>query len=120
MAKTKANQKKGKAKASAPAEEVTEVEVIELQEQLERGGYVPAIITNVSEETIHKARELVAAWQLHGSQAHARMKCLIEMETKKNLMQPLNVNTMKYMGQVDARCAASLRLRAVFLVEWCG
>ena len=59
-------------------------------------------------------------WQLHGSQAVWKMTCLIEMEKKKSLMKPLSQEHIVYMGQVVSRRAASLRLRALFLVEWCG
>ena len=120
MAKTKSNKGKGKAtKAAAPAA-VLEVEEIEVEQVLERGGHVPAMVKNVPEETQKKARELQVYWRLHGSQAVWRMSCLIEMEKKKNLMQPLSLDTTTYMGQVVARCAAPLRLRAYFLAEWCG
>ena len=63
---------------------------------------------------------LVAAWQLHGSQAVWKMACLIEMEKKKSLVKPLSQGHIVYMGQVVSRRAASLRLRALFLAEWCG
>ena len=120
MAKTKSNKGKGKAtKAAAPAA-VVEVEEIEVEQVLERGGHVPAMVKNVPEETHIKARELQVYWRLHGSQAVWRMSCLIEMEKKKNRMQPLSLDTTAYMGQVVARCAAPLRLRAYFLAEWCG
>ena len=123
MAKTKSNKQKGKAKAVQPAEVpvgLGEVIDSQLEQAIERGGYVPAMVKDVPEEAQIKARELVAAWALHGSQAVWRMSCLIEMEKKKNLMQPLSLGTTTYMGQVVARCAAPLRLRAYFLAEWCG
>ena len=123
MAKTKQNKQKGKARAVEPAEapqEITEVVEVDLEQALERGGHVPPMVKDAPEETLERARELVAHWRLHGSQAVWRMSCLIEMEKKKNLMQPLSLTTTTYMGQVVARCAAPLRLRAYFLAEWCG
>ena len=123
MAKTKSNKQKGKAKAVEPAEalqETTEVVEVDLEQAPERGGHVPPMVKDVPEETHIKARELVAHWRLHGSQAVWRMSCLIEMEKKKSLMKPLSETTIAYMGQVVARCAAPLRLRAYFLAEWCG
>ena len=123
MAKSKSNKQKGKAKAVEPAEalqEITEVVEVDLEQALERGGHVPPMVKDAPGETHIKARELVAHWRLHGSQAVWRMSCLIEMEKKKNLMQPLSLTTTTYMGQVVARCAAPLRLRAYFLAEWCG
>ena len=123
MAKTKQNKQKGKTRAPEPAEApqgITEVAQVDLEQALERGGHVPPMVKDAPEETHIKARELVAHWRLHGSQAVWRMSCLIEMEKKKNLMQPLSLNTTTYMGQVVARCAAPLRLRAYFLAEWCG
>ena len=123
MAKTKQNKQKGKAKAVQPAEApvgLREVIDVHLEQAIERGGYVPAMVKDVPEGAGIKARGLVAHWRLHGSQAVWRMSCLIEMEKKKNLMQPLSLDTTTYMGQVVARCAAPLRLRAYFLAEWCG
>ena len=123
MAKTKQNKQKGKTRAPEPAEapqEITEVVQVDVEQALERGGHVPPMVKDAPEETLERARELVAHWRLHGSQAVWRMTCLIEMEKKKNLMQPLSLTTTTYMGQVVARCAAPLRLRAYFLAEWCG
>ena len=96
------------------------VEMIDLEEQLQRGGNVPALINATSDETKTLAADLVAAWGLKGSQAWWRMQCLIEMEKRASLMAPLQESTIVYMGQVVARCAAPLRLRAYFLAEWCG
>ena len=93
---------------------------VDLEQALERGGHVPPMVKDVPEGTLAWARELVEHWRLHGSQAVWRMTCLIEMEKKKNLMQPLSLTTTNYLGQVVARCAAPLRLRAYFLAEWCG
>ena len=93
---------------------------VDLEQAPERGGHVPPMVKDVPEETHIKARELVAHWQLHGSQAVWKMTCLIEMEKKKSLMWPLSKDNTVYMGQVVPRCAAFLRLRALFLVEWCG
>ena len=84
------------------------VEMIDLEEQLQRGGNVPALINATSEDTKIKAKELVIAWNLKGSQAWWRMQCLIEMEKRESLMAPLQQSTMAYMGQVLARCAASI------------
>ena len=123
MAKTKQNKQKGKTRAPEPAEapqEITEVVQVDLEQAPERGGHVPPMVKGVPEETQIKARGLVAHWRLHGSQAVWRVSCLIEMEKKKSLMKPLGVGTTVHMGQVVTRRAASLRLRAFLLVEWCG
>ena len=84
------------------------VEMIDLEEQLAKGGNVPALINHATEETKALAKDLVAAWKLKGSQAWWRMQCLIEMEKRKSLMAPLQENTMVYMGQVFARRAAPM------------
>ena len=84
------------------------VEMIDLEEQLQRGGNVPALINHAPEETKTLAKELVAAWGLKGSQAWWRMQCLIEMEKRKSLMKPLQESTIVYMGLVVARCAAPM------------
>ena len=84
------------------------VEMIDLDEQLARGGNVPALINHATEETKALAKELVAAWGLKGSQASWRMQCLIEMEKRKSLMKPLQESTIVYMGLVVARCAAPM------------
>ena len=84
--------------------------MIDLEEQLAKGGNVPALINQVSEETNKKAAYIVHDWQLKGSQAVWRMACLIEMEKRKSLMAPLQESTMVYMGQVVARRAAPRRL----------
>ena len=84
------------------------VEMIDLEEQLAKGGNVPALINATSEETKTLAKDLVAAWNLKGSQAQWRMQCLIEMEKRESLMAPLQQSTIAYMGQVVARCAASI------------
>ena len=84
------------------------VEMIDLEEQLQRGGNVPALINATSDDTKTKAKELVIAWNLKGSQAWWRMQCLIEMEKRASLMAPLQMDTIVYMGQVVARCAAPM------------
>ena len=84
------------------------VEMIDLEEQLQRGGNVPALINHATEETRILAKELVAAWGLKGSQAWWRMQCLIEMEKSASLMKPLQESTIVYMGLVVARCAAPM------------
>ena len=84
------------------------VEMIDLEEQLQRGGNVPALINHATEETKALAKELVAAWGLKGSQASWRMQCLIEMEKRASLMAPLQEGTIVYMGLVVARCAAPM------------
>ena len=84
------------------------VEMIDLEEQLQRGGNVPALINHAPEETKTLAKDLVAAWNLKGSQAQWRMQCLIEMEKRKSLMKPLQESTIVYMGLVVARCAAPM------------
>ena len=84
------------------------VEMIDLEEQLQRGGNVPALINHAPEETKTLAKDLVAAWGLKGSQAWWRMQCLIEMEKRKSLMKPLQESTIVYMGLVVARCAAPM------------
>ena len=84
------------------------VEMIDLEEQLQRGGNVPALINATSDDTKTKAKELVIAWNLKGGQAWWRMQCLIEMEKRASLMAPLQMDTIVYMGQVVARCAAPM------------
>ena len=84
------------------------VEMIDLEEQLQRGGNVPALINHAPEETKTLAKDLVAAWGIKGSQAWWRMQCLIEMEKRKSLMKPLQESTIVYMGLVVARCAAPM------------
>ena len=60
MAKTKSTKKpKGKQKAAAAPAAAPVVEIIDLQQQLERGGNVPALINSVPEHVLHEARELV-------------------------------------------------------------
>ena len=49
------------------------VEMIDVEEQLKKGGNVPALINHASEETKTLAKELVIAWKLKGSQAWWRM-----------------------------------------------
>ena len=84
------------------------VEMIDLEEQLAKGGNVPALINATSDDTKTLAKELVTAWNLKGSQAWWRMQCLIEMEKRASLMAPLQMDTIVYMGQVVARCAAPM------------
>ena len=120
MAKTKSNKGKGKAVATeGPPGEEEEV-IVHLEHAPERGQDVPAMIKDPPLDSVMKAKDLVTAWQLHGSQAVWKMTCLIEMEKYKSDMWPLSKDNTVYMGQVVPRCAASLRLRALFLVEWCG
>ena len=101
---TKKSKKDGKKKAKAKEPEPL-VEMIDLEEQLAKGGNVPALINATSDDTKTLAKELVTAWNLKGSQAWWRMQCLIEMEKRASLMAPLQMNTIVYMGQVVARCA---------------
>ena len=120
MAKPKGNKGKGKAVATAePSGEGGEVVVL-LEHAPERGQDVPAMIKDPPLDSVMKAKGLVTQWEWHGSQAFWKMTGLIEMEKKKSLMWPLSKDNTVYMGQVVPRCAASLRLRALFLVEWCG
>ena len=104
--KKKSNKEGKKKKVEKQPEPL--VEMIDLEEQLQRGGNVPALINATSEETKTLAKELVAAWGLKGSQAWWRMQCLIEMEKRASLMKPLQESTIVYMGQVVARCAAPM------------
>ena len=120
MGKPKSNKGKGKATASAEPVAVEEVEEIEVEQAPERGGHVPPMVKDVPEGPVQKAKGLVETWQLYGSQVVWRMTCLLDMENKKSLMKPLSQEHIVYMGQVVSRRAASLRLRALFLVEWCG
>ena len=106
---TKKSKKDGKKKAKENEPEPL-VEMIDLEEQLTKGGNVLALINKVSEETNKKAAYIVHDWQLKGSQAVWRMACLIEMERRRNLMAPLQESTMVYMGQVVACRAAPRRL----------
>ena len=98
---TKKSKKDGKKKAKAKDPEPL-VEMIDLEEQLAKGGNVPALINATSEETKTLAKDLVAAWNLKGSQAQWRMQCLIEMEKRESLMAPLQQSTIVHMGQVVA------------------
>ena len=103
----KKSNKDGKKKAKEKEPEPI-VEMIDVEEQLKKGGNVPALINHATEETKALAKGLVAAWKLKGSQAWWRMQCLIEMEKRKSLMKPLQESTMVYMGLVVARCAAPM------------
>ena len=94
--------------------------IVHLEQAPERGQDVPAMVKDPPLDSVMKAKGLVAQWGWHGSQAVWKMTCLIEMEKKKSLMWPLSKDNTVYMGQVVPRCAAFLRLRALFLVEWCG
>ena len=120
MAKTKSNKGKGKAIATAQAPAEEEEEIVLLEQAPERGQDVPAMVKDPPLDSVMKAKDLVTQWEWHGSQAVWKMTCLIEMEKKKSLMKPLSQEHIVYMGQVVSRRAASLRLRALFLVEWCG
>ena len=103
----KKSNKDGKKKAKEKEPEPI-VEMIDVEEQLKKGGNVPALINHASEETKTLAKDLVVAWNLKGSQAWWRMQCLIEMEKRKSLMKPLQESTIVYMGLVVARCAAPM------------
>ena len=104
----KKNSKKDGKKKKVEKQPEPLVEMIDLEEQLAKGGNVPALINHASEETKQLAKDLVVAWNLKGSQAWWRMQCLIEMEKRKSLMKPLQESTMVYMGLVVARCAAPM------------
>ena len=113
MAPKKTSNKQGKKKATEKPKETEPeplVEMIDLEQQLAKGGNVPALINQVSDDTKKKAAYIVHDWALKGSQAVWRMACLIEMERRRNLMAPLQESTMVYMGQVVARRAAPRRL----------
>ena len=103
----KKSNKDGKKKAKEKEPEPI-VEMIDVEEQLKKGGNVPALINHATDDTKTLAKDLVAAWNLKGSQAQWRMQCLIEMEKRKSLMKPLQESTMVYMGLVVARCAAPM------------
>ena len=98
---TKKSKKDGKKKAKEKEPEPL-VEMIDLDEQLAKGGNVPALINATSDDTKTLAKDLVTAWNLKGSQAWWRMQCLIEMEKRESLMAPLQQSTIAYMGQVVA------------------
>ena len=98
---TKKSKKDGKKKAKAKDPEPL-VEMIDLDEQLAKGGNVPALINATSDGAKALAKELVVAWNLKGSQAWWRMQCLIEMEKRESLMAPLQQSTIVCMGQVVA------------------
>ena len=104
---TKKSKKDGKKKAKAKEPEPL-VEMIDLEEQLAKGGNVPALINATSDDTKTLAKDLVTAWNLKGSQAWWRMQCLIEMEKRASLMAPLQKDTIVYMGQVVACHAAPI------------
>ena len=76
------------------------IEMIDLEEQLEKGGNVPALIHQVSDEVRAQAIELCAEWRITGSQARWRMCCLIEMQKRESMMEPLCDMDLAYMGQV--------------------
>ena len=120
MAKTKSNKGKAKVVATEGPSEEAEEEIVLLEHAPGRGQDVPAMIKDPPLESVMKAKDLVTQWEWHGSQAVWKMTCLIEMEKYKSDMWPLSKDNTVYMGQVVPRCAASLRLRALFLVEWCG
>ena len=103
----KKSNKDGKKKAKEK-EPVPIVEMIDVEEQLKKGGNVPALINHASEETKTLAKDLVVAWNLKGSQAWWRVQCLIEMGGRASLMAPPQENTIVYMGQVFSRRAAPM------------
>ena len=90
--------KKGKAKAPMQPLAVVDVEEIVLDPAPQRGGEVPPMVVDPPLESVMKAKDLVTAWQLHGSQAVWKMTCLIEMEKKKSLMLPLDMKTDASIG----------------------
>ena len=99
MAPKKSNKRK---EPEAPVAGDTDslIKIIDLEEQLEKGGNVPALIHQVSDEVRMQAFELCAKWRITGSQAWWRMCCLIEMQNRKSMMEPLCDMDLVYMGQV--------------------
>ena len=96
----KKNNKRKATEASVPDEEEELVEIVDLEQQLEMGGNVPALIHQVSAEVRAQAIELCAKWRITGSQAWWRMCCLIEMQKRESMMEPICDMDLVYMGQV--------------------
>ena len=99
MAPKKNNQGK-EPEAPVLDEEPEPIEMIDLEQQLEMGGNVPALIHQVSDEVRAQAIELCAKWRITGGQALWRMSCLIEMQKRESMMEPLCDMGLLYMGQV--------------------
>ena len=99
MAPKKSNKRK-EPEAPVPDGEPEVVEILDLEQQLEMGGNVPALIHQVSDEVRAQAIELCAKWRITGSQAWWRMSCLIEMQKRESMMEPLCDMGLLYMGQV--------------------
>ena len=87
-------------KAPVEGKEVEIIEMIDPDEQFEKGGSVPALIHQVSAEVRAQAIELCAKWRITGSQAWWRMSCLIEMQKRESMMEPICDMDLVYMGQV--------------------
>ena len=107
----------------APVEdgELEIIEMIDPEEQFEKGGNVPALIHQVSDQVRARAMELYAWWKITGSQARWRMCCLIEMQNRKSMMEPLCGMDLVYMGQVVWLRAISFSRHLTFYLifaEW--
>ena len=96
----KKNNKRKATEASVPDEEEELVEILDLEQQLEMGGNVPALFHHVSDEVRQRANELCAWWSITGSQARWHMCCLIEMQKRESMMEPICDMDLVYMGQV--------------------
>ena len=99
MAPKKSNKRK---EPEAPVAGDTDslIKIIDPDEQFEKGGNVPALIHQVSDQVRSRAMELCAWWKITGSQAWWRMCCLIEMQNRESMMEPLCGMDLVYMGQV--------------------
>ena len=96
----KKNNKRKEPEAPVLDEEPEPIEMIDLEQQMEMGGNVPALIHQVSDEVRMQSFELCAKWRITGSQAWWRMSCLIEMQKRESMMEPLCDMGLLYMGQV--------------------
>ena len=96
----KKNNKRKATEAPVRDGEPEVVEIVDLHEQYKKGGNVPALIHQVSEQVRQQAIELCAKWRITGSQAWWRMCCLIEMQKRESMMEPLCDMGLVYMGQV--------------------
>ena len=99
MAPKKSNKRK---EPEAPVAGDTDslIKIIDHEEQFENGWVVLALINNVSAEVRAQATQLCMWWRITGGQAVWRMCCLIEMQKRESMMEPICDMDLVYMGQV--------------------
>jgi hypothetical protein len=110
----KKSKKRKEPEAPVADEELEIIEMIDPEEQFEKGGNVPALIHQVSDKVRMRANELCAEWRITGSQALWRMCCLIEMQNQESMMEPLCGMDLAYMGQVVWSRAISFSCHLAF------